>query len=110
MITIAELPEYTHRVKKLLTEEEQHQLIDYLARHPTVGDLIQGTGGIRKLRWSYGGKGKRGGVRVIYYYHNQRLPLYLLSIYRKSDQDNLTLAQRRQLATIVQHILTTYLH
>ena len=65
MQTIVELPEFQWRADKLLTVAERISIINYLAQHPASGDLMQGTGGIRKLRWSAQGRGKSGGVRVI---------------------------------------------
>ena len=65
MITIAELPEYIRQAERLLTVEERQDIVSYLAAHPKSGDLIEGTGGIRKMRWGRGGRGKSGGVRVI---------------------------------------------
>lgn len=99
--TITELPEYIKRSNSLLNELERKSVIDYLSEHPKSGDLIEGTGGIRKLRWSKGNKGKSGGVRVIYYYHDERIPLYLLTMFGKSEQANLTKAQRNSLAKLV---------
>ena len=71
MQTIVELPEFLRKSQDLLTNEEKLSLINYLAAHPQAGDLMQGTGGIRKLRWAAQGRGKSGGVRVIYYYHTE---------------------------------------
>ena len=58
MQTIAETPEYIRKAEKLLSEEERRDLLSYLASHPRSGDLIEGTGGVRKLRWARGGRGK----------------------------------------------------
>lgn len=66
MQTVVELPEYLRKSAKLLTDAQRESIVNYLASHPTSGDLIKGTGGIRKLRWSAQGKGKSGGVRIIY--------------------------------------------
>ncbi len=66
MITVAETEPFQRKVGRLLTEDEKTELIDYLAMNPTAGLLIQGTGGIRKLRWARSGQGKSGGARVIY--------------------------------------------
>jgi hypothetical protein len=74
---------------------------DFLAAHPRAGDMMEGTGGIRKLRWARGGKGKSGGVRVIYYYHDHRIPLYLLTVFGKSEQSNITKSERNELAKLV---------
>jgi len=77
MITVAELPEYIRRAEKLLSDIERRSLIDYLAEHPKAGDVMEGTRGVRKLRWGRGGRGKSGGVRVIYYFYDEHMPLYL---------------------------------
>lgn len=82
---------------RLLSAEEQDALIDYLSVNPSAGDLIPGTGGVRKLRWSGLGRGKRGGVRVVYYYHSHALPVALLFIYAKSRQDDLGAGAKRRL-------------
>ena len=68
MQTIIELPEFQKKSSELLSDSECTSIVNYLASHPAAGDIIQGTGGIRKLRWS--AKGKSGGIRIIYYYHN----------------------------------------
>lgn len=75
--------------------------MNYLAAHPKAGDLIEGTGGIRKLRWSRGGRGRSGGVRVIYYYHSEAMPLYLITLFAKNERANLSKADRNELAKLV---------
>ncbi len=75
-------------------------LIDYLAIHPESGAVIPGTGGIRKLRWGKAGTGKRGGVRVIYFYHNADMPLYLLLAYAKAQATDLTQDEKRTLTAL----------
>jgi hypothetical protein len=62
---------------------------------------MEGTGGVRKLRWRRGGQGKSGGVRVIYYYHDDLMPLYLLTLFAKGDKANLTKTERNELAGLV---------
>ena len=62
MLTIAEVPEYIRRAKKLLTEEERRDIVDYLAASPKAGDIMEGTGGVRKLRWGRQGRGKSGAA------------------------------------------------
>jgi mRNA-degrading endonuclease RelE of RelBE toxin-antitoxin system len=99
--TIAELPEYIKRADSLLNESERKGVIDYLSEHPKAGSVMEGTGGIRKLRWSKGNKGKSGGVRVIYYYHDERIPLYLLTMFGKNEQANLTKADRNSLSKLI---------
>ena len=108
MITIAEVPEYIRQAEKLLTETERQDVLNYLAAHPKDGNLIEGTGGIRKLRWGRGGRGKSGGVRVIYYYHSDVMPLYLLALFAKNDQDNLSKAERNDLAKLVDILVESW--
>jgi hypothetical protein len=64
--------------KKIWSEDELAGLVDYVARNPEVGDVIPGTGGVRKLRWGRARSGKRGGARVVYFYFHANCPLYLL--------------------------------
>lgn len=109
MLTIGELPEYIRRADKLLTEAQRREVIDYLAAHPKAGDLLEGTGGIRKLRWGRDGRGKSGGVRVIYYFHSQAMPLYLLTLFAKNERANLSKAQRNALAGLVDALQTAWI-
>lgn len=95
LLTIVELPEYRKHAEKLFLETERADLIAHLAEHPKAGDVMQGTGGVRKLRWARQGMGKSGGSRVIYYYHNERA--------------NLSKAERNELAKLVE-ILADYAH
>ena len=109
LTTITELPEYIKRADSLLTDFERRAVIDYLAEHPLAGDVMEGTGGIRKLRWGRGSKGKSGGVRVIYYYHDQRIPLYLLTMFGKGERANLSKADRNALSRLVSILVHTAL-
>ena len=70
---------------------------------------MEGTGGVRKLRWCRGGRGKRGGVRVIYYYHSEVMPLYLLTIFAKNEQDNLSKADRNGMTKLVDILVAIWL-
>ena len=99
--TIAETPEYIRRAEKLLANDERRDVLHYLAAHPRSGDLMEGTGGVRKLRWSRGSRGKSGGVRVIYYFHSEGMPLYLLTLFAKNERANLSKAERNDLAELV---------
>lgn len=101
LLTVAELPEYLRTAGKLLAEADRRAVVEYLAAHPKVGDLIEGTGGVRKLRWARDGRGKSGGVRVIYYFHSESMPLYLLTMFAKNERANLSKAERNELAGLV---------
>lgn len=107
MQTIAETPEYIRRAENLLSADERRDVLQYLAAHPRAGDLMEGTGGVRKLRWARGGRGKSGGVRVIYYFHSDALPLYLLTLFAKNERANLSKAERNALADLVDILSAT---
>jgi len=109
MITVVELPEFIKRSERLLKDsEERKNLVNYLAAHPAAGVIMQGTGGIRKLRWKTEDSGKRGGVRVIYYYYNEQYPLFLLTVFRKSEKVNLSKAERNELAKLTRILIESY--
>ncbi len=97
-----ETPVFTAAVTSLLSDEEYRQLQLALLIRPEQGVLIRGSGGLRKLRWGARGRGKRGGVRVIYYWHPGEQFLYMLLTYAKSEQDDLTPAQLRVLRRLMQ--------
>ena len=100
MQTVAELPEFIRIADKLLNLNERQDLVRYLASHPKTGDLMEGTGGVRKLRWRRGDHGKSGVVRVIYYFHDDKIHLYLLTLFAKGDRANLSKAERNELAEL----------
>lgn len=83
-------------------------LIDYLAHNPTAGDLIPETGGVRKLRWALEGRGKRGGARVIYFYHSTHIPLFALAVYAKNEQANLSQKDRNVFRKLTKQLVETY--
>ena len=109
MLTIAELPEYIRKVEKLLSVTERLDIVNYLAAHPKAGDLMEGTGGLRKLRWGRGAQGRSGGVRVIYYFHNESMPLYLLTLFAKNERANISKAERNELAGLVELLVQIWL-
>jgi mRNA-degrading endonuclease RelE of RelBE toxin-antitoxin system len=96
-MVIIETPIFTRRIQAILSDEEYRLLQIQLINKPDSGKVIRGSGGPRKLRWSAGGHGKRGGVRVIYYWFVSQDILLLLFVYPKSEQDELTPKQLRQL-------------
>lgn len=101
-LTFIESPIYSEQIDDLLTVDEHHLLQLALLEQPEAGDLIRGSGGLRKLRWSVAGSGKRGGIRVIYYlYHRDKA--YLLFAYRKNRQEDLNPAQLKLLKQLIEH-------
>ncbi|NUM78259.1 type II toxin-antitoxin system RelE/ParE family toxin [candidate division KSB1 bacterium] len=107
-LTLVELPEYLRDADRLLDEDSQVEVKNFLARNPTAGAIMPGTNGVRKLRWARKGSGKRGGVRVIYYFYNETLPLFLLNIFGKNEKANLSKAERNDLAKLVSILVKTY--
>jgi hypothetical protein len=89
-VSVTELAGYTRAADEWLTEAEQDADVDLIAYEPTRGDLIAGTGGLRKLRVGRGGSGKRGGARVIYYFYNEDVPILLMAIYAKNEKADLS--------------------
>jgi mRNA-degrading endonuclease RelE of RelBE toxin-antitoxin system len=86
----------------LLDEEEFRRLQRALATNAAAGLLIPGTGGLRKLRWAIGSRGKRGGVRIIYYWFPEQSRILLLLVYPKNVQDDLSAEQKQMLANVVE--------
>ena len=109
VLTIAELPEYIRHAEKLMSATERQDIVNYLAAHPKAGDLMEGTGGVRKLRWGRGAQGKSGGVRVIYYVHSDLMSLYLLTLFAKNERANIAKAERNELAELVDLLVQIWL-
>jgi len=101
LITIAETHGFVADAAHVFTEDEYEELILYIAENPEAGDVIRGTGGIRKLRWAARGHGKRGGARVIYYYLNDDFPVYLLAVYGKGEKVDLTSKEKKQMRDLI---------
>ena len=78
-VSVVETPEFLAATKAIISEEERAALVDHLARNPLAGAVIPGAGGVRKLRWASERRGKRGGARVVYSFHNESLPLFALT-------------------------------
>ncbi len=104
MQTVVETRRFAARAEKFLSESERYALIDFLASAPLRGDVLAGTGGIRKVRFARGGRGKSGGVRVIYYFYTAAKPIYLLEIFGKNEKANLAVAERNALAKVAAEI------
>lgn len=99
---IKETSIFTKQVQKLLDRESYRLLQLRLVAEPDAGDLMRGTGGLRKIRWKGDGRGKRGGVRVIYYWARKQDVILMLLIYSKTQQDDLTPEQKTVLKRLIQ--------
>jgi len=98
--TVVETVAYLKAVNSMWDEDTKTEFINHIALHPDEGDIIPGTGGIRKIRWQASGRGKRGGARVIYYVYDQNNPIYLLFAYPKNVQDNISEKEKKVLASV----------
>jgi hypothetical protein len=99
-IAVVETGMFLRQAEKIWSDEERAALVDYMARNPEGGDVIPGTGGVRKLRWGRAGSGKRGGARVIYFYHDMDRPLYLLLAYAKAQASDMSADEKRAVVAI----------
>jgi hypothetical protein len=107
-ITVVETASFQTRAKSRMEKEEKGKAIEMIAKNPLCGDLMEGTGGVRKVRFAVGNKGKSGGVRIVYYYYNQLLPVFLLTVFAKKEKSNLTKEERNQLADLVKQLREIY--
>ncbi len=80
---------FTNLVYDYLSEDEYLDLQVYLLQHPDSGKIIRGSGGVRKIRWASKGKGKSGGIRVIYYWKDRKEEIWLLTVYAKNEQETI---------------------
>jgi mRNA-degrading endonuclease RelE of RelBE toxin-antitoxin system len=101
LLTVAETQLFIRQAADVWNDAERNAFIDFIAANPEEGDMIPDTGGIRKIRWSRQGSGKRGGVRVIYFYHDPAMPLYLLMVYAKARQGDLSPDEKRRVQSLV---------
>src|SRR5574337_817884 len=100
-VRVVETPVFTRAVTALLDEEQYRALQLALALRPEQGDIIRGSGGLRKLRWDLTGRGKRGGARVVYYWDKPTQTFYMLYGYTKQEQGDLTAQQVKVLSKLV---------
>ncbi|MEQ1865939.1 MAG: addiction module toxin RelE [Micropepsaceae bacterium] len=101
---VCEAPDFVRRSNRIWTIEEREAFIDHIARNALVGDVIQGTGGVRKVRWGVSGRGKRGGVRVIYYYYDETVPLHLLTMFAKNETADIGPDDKKEMLRFVRWV------
>ena len=103
---IYETSVFTRQITRVIADEEYRQLQRVLVVNPLAGALIKNSGGLRKLRWRIAGKGKSGGIRVIYYYVTAETKIFMLVAYEKSKKDDLTQKQLASLRKLVREELS----
>lgn len=96
-----ETPGYLKDAEAIFTAKEREAIVTMVALDPECGEVMQGTGGVRKVRVGRGGKGKSGGGRIIYIHHDQDHPIFLLAAFAKNEKANLSKAERNTLAKVV---------
>jgi hypothetical protein len=107
-MTVVETERFLKDTRSLMSDLERAQVVGFLSRNPEAGKIIAETGGVRKMRWALAGRGKRGGERVIYYYHSERLPIFLLAAYAKNEKANLSAAERHAMKRLVPMLVAGY--
>jgi RelE toxin of RelE / RelB toxin-antitoxin system len=107
-IAVVELPLFQRLAADLWDDAEREAFVDFIARNPEAGDVIPETGGVRKLRWRRQGMGKRGGARVIYFYHDAQMPLFLLLVYAKAQREDMTPEQKKQVRALAASLRRSY--
>jgi hypothetical protein len=107
-VSVIEFAGYVRRAEEILDADERDDVINAIAYAPLSGDLIPGTGGLRKVRIARTGTGKRGGARVIYYFYNEDFPILLLAVYAKNAQSDLSASDKRLLSELVKGVTTRW--
>lgn len=108
LLTVVEMPTFLRQAEKIWSDEDRMALIDHIARNPESGVVIPDTGGVRKIRWGVPGSGKRGGARVIYFYHQGDAPLYLLLAYAKAQREDMTQDEKRAVSLLATALKQQY--
>jgi hypothetical protein len=107
-VSVIELPGYRRRADELFSGDEQDAIVDLIAYEPTCGDLIPGTGGLRKVRVGRGGSGKRGGARVIYFFYNADFPVLVMALYAKNEKTDLSVREKKEFAAYAKEAVTQW--
>jgi hypothetical protein len=108
MQTVVETPSYLAKAHKLLSAAQMEEVVNLVSADPLCGEVMEGTGGFRKVRFAIGNKGKSGGVRIIYIYRNDDVPVFLITVYPKNEKGNLTQAERNALKKRTDEIFKSY--
>ena len=107
-ITLVEMPEFIAKSKSLFSPEELNALQVHIGMHPESGDLMPGTGGVRKLRWALEGKGKRGGARIVYYFQSAAMPIFLLTVFARNEKADLSKLEKNELRKLIPILVQSY--
>jgi len=108
MQTDVEMPSYLAHAEKLFSSVERAAIVDRLAADPKCGVVVPGGGGIRKVRFGFGARGKSGGARIVYLYGGEDIPVFILAVFAKNEKDNLSAAERNALSKLVDDVVKGY--
>lgn len=101
LLQFIETPLFSKQITQMLDDDSYSKFQTYLCNNPEVGDIITGTGGVRKVRWSLPNTGKSSGVRILYYYLTDFGTVYLMMVYAKSDQINISDSDKQRLKQVI---------
>lgn len=107
-VTLVEIGSFARAIASMLSADEIADLTFQIASNPDQGEIMPGTGGVRKIRWAIQGRGKRGGARVIYYYYDREVPIFLLTAFAKNERTDLKQAQKNELRKLVKELVSHY--
>jgi hypothetical protein len=108
LVSVIETDSYLSKAEKIMSAAEQESVVSIISATPTLGDVIPGSGGLRKLRIPLQGRGKRGGGRVIYWFYNEGYPAILMWAFAKNEASDLSPTQKKLLATAAETFTTQF--
>jgi mRNA-degrading endonuclease RelE of RelBE toxin-antitoxin system len=108
MQTVVETPSYLADAERLFSPDERKAIVDRLAADPLCGVVIPGSGGVRKVRFGFGGRGKSGGARIIYLFGGEDLPVFVVAAFAKNEKADLSLSERNALGRMVKDMIENY--
>ena len=107
-LAVVETPAYLSKAEQLMSEAERAAVVDTISHEPLTGVLIKGSGGLRKMRFGLEGRGKRGGGRVIYWFHSPSYPAVLLWAFAKNEASNLSTSQLKRVKEVANALLEDF--
>jgi hypothetical protein len=108
MQTVVETPAYLADAERLFSPAEQKAIVDRLAADPLCGLVIPGSGGVRKVRFGFGGRGKSGGARILYLFGGEDLPVFMLAAFAKNEKADLSASERNALSRMIADMIENY--